>query len=442
MRFEMYKKIGLSLALALVISTYGSASYAITNPLKSYNLYEDTKGRGDSERESVMSEYYQNSLRAPKNVPSTPAPTYNAGVSKSNTKPSSTSSTSVSVQAPQRRNDYLRESSKKVYGNKDTQAGWISSGKDAKTFYPNPTLVSIRNKYKQSNFTGSMQEAISYIQKNPKETLAYYYLAMSYAKANDKENAIKAYEKVIALNSNPMIVKYATNGRNCVMNNESEAKCFQDVNVPELKYPYREMAQGKDLTPVDPQTLINRNINALQAKLNPAQPAPAKGKDGKPVTTGLNLPFGNQDDELDKFINAPYGNGLSPELYAEQRKQKLKQIQENINNEQNGFDSYFENFNNIKNFDNQKSESDSIKLAYDNSSFDFESLKNNPEFIQNQKEIDQLNMLFGETKSSSKDLMDLIPYMTKEGSENISPEVVKNMMMQSVMPDIIGNDII
>ena len=35
-------------------------------------------------------------------------------------------------------------------------------------------------------------------------------MAMCYTKVSDKENAIKAYEKVISLNANPMIVKYAT----------------------------------------------------------------------------------------------------------------------------------------------------------------------------------------------------------------------------------------
>ena len=45
---------------------------------------------------------------------------------------------------------------------------------------------------------------------------------MCYTKVNDKENAIKAYEKVISLNDNPMIVKYATNGRNCVMGVDEE----------------------------------------------------------------------------------------------------------------------------------------------------------------------------------------------------------------------------
>ena len=38
-----------------------------------------------------------------------------------------------------------------------------------------------------------------------------------------------------------MIVKYATNGRNCVMGSD-DAKCYQDVNVPELIYPYADVA--------------------------------------------------------------------------------------------------------------------------------------------------------------------------------------------------------
>ncbi len=238
------------------------------------------------------------------------------------------------------RNEYLRTSSKKVYSKSDTPAHW-SQGP---YFYDNPTLASIIQKYKMSNFAGCMQESEAYVKKYPHDTLGFYYLAMSYAKINDKENAVKAYEKVIALNDNPMIVKYATNGRNCVLG-QSDAKCYQDVNIPELKYPYADIAADMDLTPISAEELANKNYQKIQSALT----------EGVSDAVNAASHFSAQDENLDAFINAPYGSGFSPELEEEYAKLQLKHLKENINKEQDGPGEYYKNFNNVKSFDNSQS---------------------------------------------------------------------------------------
>ena len=265
---------------------------------------------------------------------------------------------------------------------------------------------------------------------------------MCYTKVNDKENAIKAYEKVISLNDNPMIVKYATNGRNCVMGVDEE-KCYPNVNEPELIYPYAEMAKGMDLTPVDPETLVNRNIKTLQNKLSPVVKEDNNnnnnggGNNSDPNNQEKNkkpnLPFGNQDEKLDNFINAPYGNGLSPELNKEYKQLQLKKIQQTINNAQEGEDSKNFDLKNIKLFDNQKSDSDTIKLAYMTPA-DMEALSKDPEYVKSQKEYEELRMLLGSDspKSSENDLTNLLPELSNAESK-VSPEVIQTMMIQSMM---------
>jgi len=448
----------LAVVLVMVLGLLPTSAFGITNPLKSYNLYDDVfsgNGTADPNVERGMGEYYQNSLRAPVKTPTDAAAVAAARQSAEKTRnglermanlnkafsetmnnqslpqqekllrlqsinnqmrnvletyfaddpeyknvkqvldeneklfatmndkkmsaeqkkkameehqkklsedkttnaknPRSLSGSVASfdldnkdiskftaVSELQGRNEYLRESSKQVYGKDDNPPRWT----EGPSFYAEPTLGSIKYKYMMSNFAGSMQESESYVRKHPKDTLGFYYLAMSYAKCNDKENAIKAYEKVIALNDSPMIVKYATNGRNCVMG-LSEAKCYQDVNVPELKYPYAEMAANMDLTPVTAQEIANKNFEQIQNALT-QQAAEA-------VEQAANLPFGTQDASLDAFINAPYGNGFSPELDAEYTRMQLKHIKENINREKDGPGEYYKNFNNIKEFDNSKS---------------------------------------------------------------------------------------
>ena len=47
------------------------------------------------------------------------------------------------------------------------------------------------------------------------------------------------------------------------------------------------------------------------------------------------MPFENQDEQLDKFIRAPYGSGLSPELEKQYKQTQLKNLQEQINSDEN-----------------------------------------------------------------------------------------------------------
>lgn len=420
----MKKKISLLLAALLLGGTFPQISFGFANPLKNYDLYADTHREVTPVNNAVSEENKQKAedkekqdKLPPKQVPTT----LNGEVA-------------TDVQIPVRRNDYLRQSSRQVFG---TGRGNWTKGP---YFYKEPTLESIIEKYHLSNFAGCMQECEAYVQLHPHDTLGYYYLAMSYAKCGKKEDAILAYEQVISLHDNPMIVKYATNGRNCVIGNEDDAKCFQNVNVPELRYPYREMAKDiGGLTPVDPQELINRNLTELQQRLNPNVPVDDVGANDNKV----HLPFENQDEALDKFINAPYGSGFSPELEQEYKKQQLKNLQQQINND-NGTNpgKYFQNIRDIKDFDNnKKSEAqETIKLALADN-MDVEDIFKSPEYIQNKKELDQIKMMFGnyENNDSSSDISAMLPQMAKEG-ENIPPEVVQMMMMQSVMPNIIDTD--
>lgn len=428
----MKKNISLLLAAIVLGGIMPQVSFGYVNPLKSYDLYADTHA-SNSPRDNIMSEMYytdqannsassdrksENNNRPPSAVPTTK----DGGIDD------------ISVEMPRRRNEYLRESSRKVFS---TESGNWTKGP---YFYDNPTLESIMNKYRMSNFAGCMQECEAYVKNHPYDTLGFYYLAMSYAKCGQKENAIAAYEKVISLRDNPMIVKYATNGRNCVINNQKEAKCFQNVNKPDLYYPYKEMASEIGLTPVDPQTLIDRNFAKLSEKFSePVNAADNKDKDGKII----NLPFANQDESLDKFINAPYGDGFSPELEEQIRKQQLKTIQEEINRGSRNIEEREEKLQDIKDFDNYKKKSEAeetIKLALADN-MDVADIFNSPEYIQNKKELDQIRMMFGDYSASDNkdDISDMLSNLAKD-EKNLSPEVIQMMTMQSVMPNIIDID--
>lgn len=85
---------------------------------------------------------------------------------------------------------------------------------------------------------------------------------------------------------------------------------------------------------------------------------------------------------------------------------------------------------------------ESIKLAYDTTSVDdvMEKFSTDADIIQAQKELDEIKMLFGDNESKKSDsLTDLLPSLMKS-VENISPEVIQSLMMQSVVPDIVNID--
>ena len=144
----MKKKISLLLTAIMLAGVIPQISYGFVNPLKNYDLYADTHN-DNSPRDNAMSEMYytdnaQNSAstnRPPQQVPTTAE----GGVE-------------VNVEIPQRRNEYLRESSRKVFG---TGAGnWTKKP----YFYDAPNLESIKKKYRLSNFAGCMQECEAYVQ--------------------------------------------------------------------------------------------------------------------------------------------------------------------------------------------------------------------------------------------------------------------------------------
>lgn len=425
----MKKKLGLLLAAVMVFNTISTAAFAWDSPLKKYNLYDDVTGGGSAndERERVMDEYNANSLRAS-----------NGGGSPSQDLTFADNNSNVNVDVPKSRNETLRESSRNLYSEQiEATPAW----EEGPSFYPNPSFDSIVEKYRRSDFAGCLQECISYVRQNPHDTLGFYYLAMCYTKVNDKDNAVLAYERVIMLNDNPMIVKYATNGRNCIMGNEDE-KCYQNVNEPELVYPYANVV-NTNLTPVDPETLVNRNLAKLKDRLSPVETEDDKdsannSKDNKDNKVKYELPFGKQDSELDKFIEAPYGNGLSPELNKEYKQLQLRKIKDTINQTESTNNKEYNNMNDIKKFDNQKSDSETIKLAYEIPSNVMEEISKDPEYIRQKQEMEELNMLLGNDRNNNNrnDMMDLLPYMSEQGDKKLSPEVIQSMMMQSIMGNL------
>lgn len=290
----------------------------------------------------------------------------------------------------------LAANSKSSTGTKSSS----TSGLDKETlYYPNATVKSALAKYKAGNYTGCLQELFSVTIKDPSNALAYYYMAMAYTHLNMQSDAIEAYEKVIALNPNTYLTEYATKGRDCLTGGPA---CISADAV-----------------------------------------ASGDSEEGG-------------EDDLDKFVNSPYGNGLSPEMNQEIKQKELTNIKETINKKET---LEVEDLQKIKDFDsknNNQSYDDEepvkiVKVSDEEILNAVKTLKDagltlnvqseNPyaQFSQYQDpKMAEMSMLLGtHNNNNSNNMMNMLPIMMSQAQkgENIDPRFMQAMMMNSMMTD-------
>lgn len=267
----------------------------------------------------------------------------------------------------------------------------------ATSYYPNATLSSAITKYKRGNYSGSLQELISLTKKDPYNPMVFYYLGMAYTQAGNRQQAINAYETVMRMHASEKLTQYATKGRDCLVGGPA---CY----TSEMDYD--------------------------------------------------NIP----QDDMDRFINAPYGNGLSKELKQQMKQQELRDIEKRIKVKDVLPDKDIEK---IQKFDKNKSDNDvnNEKLAMaDNTDVSnedilqaIETLKKagvtvtiNPyqqQFPMND-EYAQMSMMLGANNyNNNNSMMNMLPMlMSQNNGQKIDPQVIQAMMMNSMLPDFTFND--
>jgi hypothetical protein len=259
------------------------------------------------------------------------------------------------------------------------------------------TKVAI-SKYKAGNYSGCLQDCQRIIQFNPSNAFAYYYMAMAYAQAGKKDNAINCYTMVLNLNPNPKLSEYATTGKRCL---ETPDKC-----KPEL----------------------------------PKAP---------PATTEVNL------SDLDKFISSPPADGLSPTVKKDFEQKHLDAVKNEINNDNNVDDYNFRKINNSSTPDSvdktqekiaQKPTDEQIKAALKvlndagintantNTMTSSYNSAENPELME-------INALMGgnnQSNNNSNSMLNMLPFMlsqNKNGTTNYSPQLMQSVIMNSMTTD-------
>ncbi|MFQ8625224.1 MAG: hypothetical protein ACLSA2_01455 [Candidatus Gastranaerophilaceae bacterium] len=215
-------------------------------------------------------------------------------------------------------------------------------------------------------------------------------MALAYTHVDMQQDAIDAYEKVIALSPNSYLVDYAVKGRDC-------------------------LTGGPACQPVEDT--------------------------------------GAEEDDLDRFIKAPYGNGLSPELNQEVKQKELINIKETINKKDT---LEMKDIEKIKNFDSKSNSKSSVdetdKIAQVSDEEILNAVKTlkaaglnltvQPEgyagMMQYQDpQMLEMSMLLGTNNNNNNSMMNMLPMMMSQmqKGQNIDPRVMQAMMMNSMMPD-------
>ena len=263
------------------------------------------------------------------------------------------------------------------------------------SLYPKPNLNHAVQSYKKANYTGTAQELFAYLKKYPKDAKAYYYLAMTLANLGDSDAAIEAYEKVMTLNPGEGLMTLAAKGRDCMTGGPLCA--------------------------------------ATAAIMQEEEP-----------------------DPLDEFINAPYGDGFSPELKDQMKLKDLENIQKNINRKP---ELPPEDVQQIKEFDEQHSgyeiTGEKIALADGEVSNDeivsaintlrqagmTVSIQPSVPSAYHNPQMAEMSLMLGNNPNNNNDPMaQMVPYMmqagTKNGAQNVDPQVIQALVMSSMMNNL------
>lgn len=178
-----------------------------------------------------------------------------------------------------------------------------------------------------------------------------------------------------------------------------------------------------------------------------------KGRDCLTGGPACQAPEEEEMSDLDKFVNSPYGNGLSPELNQQVKQKQLTNIKETINKKEHLEDK---DINKIKKFDEkyQSEAQETIKIAQVSDEEVLQAIKTLKDAglnltvqkddvysqmsqYQDPKLAEMSLLLGGNNNNNNNNMMNMIPMLMSQSQkgENIDPRVMQALMMNSMMSD-------
>lgn len=291
----------------------------------------------------------------------------------------------------------------------------------------------IIQKYKAGNYTGCIQDCQTLIQIYPSNPIVYYYMAMAYAQAGKKDEAINAYARVLTLNPNPKLTEYATTGKRCL---ETPENC-EIVQAPKTD------SQSN----IGPTNTPNPNMRPNPVPIYPPVPAPnANSIPGPNVNSASSQAQSAGSIDLDKFIKNSPSDGLSSTVRKDLEQKHLQRMKDDINNNNINYDR----LRRINDASGQTSIEKTDATASKKPSNDevmaalnvLEQAGINPYTQMNNSQDSQLaqvRMLMNPTENSS--MLNMLPLMLTQDRNNTAnnsynPLLIQTTLMNSMMPNL------
>lgn len=273
--------------------------------------------------------------------------------------------------------------------------------------YYTQDVINAMKMYKARNYTECLQVMHQALEKDPSNVVAYYYVGLSQARLGEAEKAKEAYERVISLNTSSQLTKYAKDGIICI---DTPENCPSGITLDPAQRIITEINYKME----------KEKINTIKSTVNNNR-------------SSSNVPREYVTD-LKDFS--------SPDVQKSE-KERYKQL-EKIKNSNDASKETTDSSSLYK-----KSEATSQTPSKEEIADAFDTLKRagymnfNPQAMamQYSPEMMQMNMLMGMNgmNYNNTNEFSMYPYMMYSGqNQNYSPEMIKSMMMSSMVNSTMG----
>lgn len=258
-------------------------------------------------------------------------------------------------------------------------------------------------KYKSGNYTGCLQDTQTIVKRDPSNVVAYYYMAMSYAQAGQKDKAIASYQRVLSLKPNATLYKYASTGKRCL---ETPDKCREAGESSEMDKVI-ESPFGDGLSTKVRSELSQKHLDSLRHEMN------TKDDVNNYKLKKFN-DYSNQRSQADSdniIATVPEKEVRAQQVNKQPTNDEIVAALKVLN--QAGLANYAQGANPMAQMGGNQG-----------------------------AEMAQLNMMMGGSQSNggnNNNALNMIPYMLSQskngGGNNYSPQLMQSMIMNSMLPD-------
>ncbi len=237
------------------------------------------------------------------------------------------------------------------------------------------------SKYKTKNYLGCISNLRQYVQKDPANAVAWYYLGNSYMNVSLKQDAQYAFEQVIVLNTVPKLTSYAIQAKLCM---EKTQKCkYYNLNK-------KEIAKLKE----NPSGFL-KTYEAEKSKTS----------------------YDPEETEIKKLIQGSYGSNLHPQAETVIRTEKA-------------------NINSAKSAPARKATPSATPFKNNKASLDdndSEKYAKAVELIKQDMQMQSLSMMLDRPDNNHRN--EYQNYLLN-GNNEMTPEMIQAIMMQNMIPNI------